>query len=985
MKPEVDNQSELRKQLVKHGLLFFIILSLILHLTGISPVIIERLIPEEDKKPQQLTAAERAALAAEQARQEEIRLMQMKQQTLREQMKQSFDSIAENVEGEVVDSVWEQVEQNVDERFEDLEQQMTQDDYNMEAFTEDYMDVSASMFEETADLMKDILRQELLKTMKEQVRDKSSEKIAEALDKRMQDYHAKREEKRLTDAARKDTRQRREQVKKDMERLKRDSEQLVQKQEELTKQEQQENSDKEKLAKKQEQLREEVEKLSERVKDVHQEMGQVTPDVAERNRDKLDSEALKKASEKQQQSSEKLKDQQSAQEDMQAALKELQQTSRDLDEVSKDMHKGEQIDEVAKAALKKIIEERMKKQVSEDFEDAMDKKLVPEATKRLVKQSKKHLDDFKMDKDAALLKKLEEEIAKELQQEVPKAMQEEAASQISQRTEDSQQLDDLGEKQLDEQTVAESKSDIENSLKGQDKQRKKEMDVTAKAAARKADLGDMSDAMQELKSKLQMMNKAEAMAKQLREGRGELGELGEMMSMMEMMEMEGEGSGHGTRPSLPFSRPGPFKGGRFNARTYQKMLDMAKARQQPGAVYEDIQREADQLVSQASEFPKSRTALIIDPREEQDEEEREKADHTEGERSVPEPAFKPIKFGWASMVKEPVVLDGELSEWDTKRKQYVNILQTSPEPTYLPDEQAAPLYMMWDHKGYYIASVVPNDKLDPVNNVKQFWVGDSIEVWMDTTNKRAQLMTYREAAQMWLWPYGNTDKPEQIAGMGHGRLGKGRIFNKGDKGIQYAVKPLSGAYQIEIFIPQTVLFGPKFEAGKYIGFQISLNSVKGGTNLAWALRVHHSWERPDTWGDVLLLGSDADVEFVRDDAGDEVLDILVPGEALRVKVHDPDMNIDPRFKDQVVAQIVGSGGVGSMLVLGETEADSGVFIGGIDTNSAYIGYQDGLLPVEPGKSVKVIYLDQRRDYGESNKKVEHEIPVSWPSLRLGKR
>lgn len=237
---------------------------------------------------------------------------------------------------------------------------------------------------------------------------------------------------------------------------------------------------------------------------------------------------------------------------------------------------------------------------------------------------------------------------------------------------------------------------------------------------------------------------------------------------------------------------------------------------------------------------------------------------------------------------------------------------------------------------------------------------------------------------MWVWPNGNAKDNDIVGGMGHGRLREGKIFRRADKGIQYASKNIPGAYQIEIFIPQAVLHGPKFEAGKYLGFQIAFNSVKGNTGAAWALRVHHSWERPDTWGDVLLLGSDADITCVKDDAGEKPLDIIVPGESLRVKIHDPDMNIDPRFKDQIVCQAIGSGGVASMLVLGETEADSGIFIGGVDTNSAYIGFQDGKLPIEPGQSVRVLYLDQRRDYGEARKKVEHSIPVSWPTLRLSK-
>ena len=984
MSEEQQAQSDdvsLKQRLVKHGLWFFIVLSLIVHLTGISPAIIEKLIPEEEPKPA-LSAEELAALAAEQARQEQIKLMQMKEQTLREQMEQSFQAIAEGVEKEVVEDVWQQVEQSIDEQFAALEEQMQTDDYDMEAFTEDYMEASASMFEETADIMKNMLRDELTAAVLKQVKEQTNPQLAKHTEKRLEEYHAEREESRLADAARRDTKRRRDEAKKEVEALKKEVNQLVKEQESLAKQEQNPKTDKKKLAQKQEQLEKRTEKLQQRKENLKKEIEATTPDVAKRQEEKLKSDALKQAQAEQTAAKDKMEQEAAAQKELTAAVQALKETAKELDQVSKYMHKGEQIDEVAKEAMKKILEENIKQQQQDRFDKALEDKIVPEATDKIVKQSKKYLDDFKLDKDAELLKRLEEEVSKALQEELPKEMKDTAAELVAKQTQDKHALSEE-QKQQDQETVKESKAYMDKMMGRHQKNQNNEMKATATSVVRAANLGDMSEAMQELKSKLQMMKKAENLAQQLRDGRGELGELGEMMAMMEMMDGEGVGAG-GTRPSLPFSTPGPMKGGRFNAKTYQMMLDMSKARQQPGAVYEEIQREADKLISQASAFPEQRSALIIDYRATSEEKDNA-AESIEAERSVAEPAFKPIKFGYASMAKKEVVLDADLSEWDLSRKQYANILQTSPDPTYWSDEQAIPLYMMWDHTAYYIAAVVPNDSIDVCPSPKQFWVGDSIEIWMDTANKRAPLMTYREAAQMWVWPNGNVADNDVIAGMGHGRLREGKTFRRADNGIQYVSKNIKGGYQIEIAIPQSVLHGPRFEAGKYLGFQIAFNSVQGKTGAAWALRVHHSWERPDTWGDVLLLGSDGDVSFVKDDEGIEPLAILVPGEALRVKIHDPDMNIDPRFKDQIICQVIGSGGIAQMLVLGETKEDSGIFIGGIDTNSAYIGYQEGKLPVEPGQDLKVVYIDQRRDYGEARKKVETSLPVSWPTLRLSKQ
>ncbi len=971
-------QEDLGKRLARHGLLFFIIISVVIHLSGLSPVIIEQLIPEEE--PVLISAEELAAEAAALAKQEQLELIELKKQSLREQMKQSFDAIAEDVEADVVKDVWEDVEEQLQEKFSDLEAVMSQEDYDLETFSDDYMELSADMFEETADIMKEMLREELLSAMLAQVHDHTAKKLAQDLDKRFEERQGAREEKRLTDAAKRDTKRRRDEVKKQTEKLKKQAEQIVKEQEALAALEKNPEQKKSDLVKKQQQVQKKTQTLSKDLAALKKEIAEIVPDVGERHQEQLQSKKLDTAGEQQEQAQQELSKNQDAQQEMQEALQALKESSAELAELSKDMHKGEEIDEIAREAMKKVIEAQLKKSIEEKFDKELTEQLVPKSTEQVIKQAKKYLDDFKMDKDEELLAQLKEEVSAALAEQVPKEMTDEAEDSAMKKAEEKHKLAAV-EAGAESLALTESAKNIAKDIARAEKNRAKETRAEVDQAARKTELGDMSEAMAALKSKMDMLSKAESMAKQIRDGRGDMGELGEMLSMMEMME---DGSGSGSMPpgmSLPFSRPGPGKGGPFNAKTYQQMLDMSKARQNPDAAYEDIQREADKLVSTASDFPSKRSAIIVDTNPASDEQ----AVQEEQARVLAEPSFKPIQYGFATMRKEEVVLDADLSEWDLSRKQYTRILQTSPEPTYWSDAEAMPLYMMWDHKGYYIAAVVRNDEINVVPNAGQFWVGDCIEIWMDTSNKRGPLMSYLEAAQMWLFPNGNKANPEIIGGIGHGRLkGHGMRFKKDDPGIQYASKNIAGGYQIEIFIPQSILHGPKFEAGKYLGFQIAFNSVAKTTGAAWALRVHHSWERPDTWGDVLLLGSDADLSFCKDDAGEEALTVLVPGESMRVKIHDPDMNLSPRFKDQIFCQAIGALGHGQMLVLGETEPDSGIFIGALETHSAYIGLQDGSLPVEPGQRVKVVYLDQRRDYGEANKRIEKELMASWPTLRLGK-
>ncbi len=972
----------IKQHLVRHGLLFFIIISAVIHLTGISPAIIERLIPEE--KPVQMSEAELAALAAEKAKQEQLQIMQMKKQTLREQMEDSFKSIAEGVEEEVVEEVWDKVEVKIDERFDRLEDMMNQEEYDLEAFSDDYMDASASMFEETADILKSILREELVATMVKQIKKETNPKMAKQMEKRFEEYQGKRESDRLTAAAKRDTKRRRDAAKKEVEKLKSDTARLAKEQEQLTQLEKNPNAKKEQVAKKQGALNKKSESIEKRLEAVKKEIAETTPDVAERNKDKLETDALKKAQDKQKQSLDELTKKESAQKPMQEATQALKELAKDLSDLSKDMHKGEAIDEIAKAAMKKIIEEQLKKKTQDNFDKELKDSLVPESTKRLVEESKRYLDDYKMDKDAELLAKLQEEVAKELAEGLPEAMKDSAADLIAKQAEQKHKLDDV--KKSESEAVKKSAQAMSGELNRQDKQRKGETAATVKAVARSAKLGDMTEAMNELKAKLDMMMKAESMASALREGRGDMGELGEMMSMMEMMD---GGSGSGSLPpgmSVPFSLPIPGKGGPFNAKSFQEMLELSRARQNPEAVYEDIQRRAKELVSMGDAFPEKRSVVIIDPRKQ--EEESEVAEKEE--RKLAEPKFKPIKFGFATMVRDDITLDGDLSDWDLDRGMLGQMTKgKGAADITLPEDKAVKFYLKWSHKGFYLAAEMPDPIKTPPPNTPKLWNGDCVEIWLDTANRRGLEMNYWEAIHCFAAPYGSIAEPNIVSSFGHGWAmrnmpnSNGKFDRNTKTGIQLGHKKTATGYNIEIFIPQLLLKGPKFAAGKYLSFHVSFNGFEG-KNISWVKRVSGDFHRPDQWGDIILLGSDAEVTFCKDSEGEEALDIFVPGEPVHVRVSDPDMNIDPRFEDQIAVNVIGAGGHAQMLVLGETEKDSGTFVGGLNTHSAYIGLKKDSLPVVPGQFIRAIYIDQRRGYGELNERLEHDLHASWPTLRLSK-
>ncbi|WP_269540133.1 sugar-binding protein [Cerasicoccus fimbriatus] len=945
------NDPARRKHLWRHSLWFFIALSLVIHFSGFVPRILEEIIPEKQEPqptPEELAAE---ALAEEQAAQQA--LIQETRNMLRHELQVSFESIAADMEEIQLDELWEQVEMDIDIDLAELEDLMQQQDYDMEQFAEQYSDISADMFQTTADALKDMVRQELKQATLEQVQEHTIDKLAQNLDKRMENNVGKTEERRLTKAAQVDT----------------------------------------------------------------------------RNRERQQIQEARKN-------------------------KEPKPEFNEADKVAN-------ADQDAREAVKFVVEENIKQEIQEEFDQTLEERLAPESAERILMQANRYFQKFGMDEDEQLREELLADIAKTVQEQVPERMKDQASQLALKSAEEQLKLDEVEakEREIDipekEQptpaptpvaqqpsppeaadnadksdakqaaappppppraTTAEAEAEKESAEEQPEPEptispdplvaeirdrpreaREAQVEREVAAASHAAELGDMSEKMDKIEAKLKMMEKAQLMADFHESGRTEAGDMTALMTMMSQSGQqegpEGQGNMMGAPGlNLPFSRPLP--GGRsrgFNAEVFQKLLEMSRARNEPDAAYEDIEAQAERLVSKANSFPEKRDALLIDPRAKADAEEQPEPEEP---RELQEPDFQPIKFGFATMVREKPVLDGQIGEdeWPLDRPQYNQNTLDGAKVQELPVEQAIPMWIQWDPSGLYFAAKVTDSTRQTPPGPGRIWQGDSVEIWIDTSTARGPLMKYYEAIQMFFAPFGTVEDPSVVAEFGHGHEMRGMpnsrgVFHQGGgpDGMQLAMQKTPAGYDVEIFIPHNgkVLKGPKFKAGKYIGFQTSFNYIETSRSISWVMRGHHTWERPDTWGDLLLLGSDAEIGFYEDEAAETELTILSPGEPVVIKVHDPDMNLDARYKDQIVANAIGSGGYEQLIVLGETEPNSGVFIGGINTNSAYAGLVDDSVPVEPGQTLTVIYIDQRRDYGESNKTMEITLPVAWPSLRFG--
>jgi hypothetical protein len=145
---------------------------------------------------------------------------------------------------------------------------------------------------------------------------------------------------------------------------------------------------------------------------------------------------------------------------------------------------------------------------------------------------------------------------------------------------------------------------------------------------------------------------------------------------------------------------------------------------------------------------------------------------------------------------------------------------------------------------------------------------------------------------------------------------------------------------------------------------------------------------PSLWGDLVLLGSDAVITPVKPRTTD-ALPAIIPGEPLGVRLADADMNLDPRVRNQVKVRFQTAHGQAVVGYLLESEADSGIFEGSVDTVEALPGEEGSAggsaLAVVSGEYVDVGYYDQARRYGERNFELRRRVPVGVPVMRMAAR
>lgn len=364
----------------------------------------------------------------------------------------------------------------------------------------------------------------------------------------------------------------------------------------------------------------------------------------------------------------------------------------------------------------------------------------------------------------------------------------------------------------------------------------------------------------------------------------------------------------------------------------------------------------------------------------------------------PEPVPPPVisvRFGRATRRVKPLKIDGDLKDWD---RAYPLV----PRNARMFKDFRSVMYMKWDPDNVYIAGEVKldHDKIT-MRDPKQFWLDDCVEFWIDSKNTKLSMEFPRENHHFVFTP---PDKVPAVVGQikygntaSLGVAGGSVYYKQGQMGIQWATKTRKGYFSFEIKLPRgTELREFEPYGGNYVGFNYIASSgvehrLYWASDKMWdnASAATYVWVNPSIWGDVELVGVEAEVRSVTEDyrATQRYVDL---GRPIYVRIRDADMNLNSAKREFVNAMVTCAATRDEEpLTLYESSPSSGVFIGSIRTahviDPSEIVRGDGTLFGVEGEFVEIAYTDISRESGARNVRMVEKLPTLIPVALLRKK
>lgn len=731
-------------------------------------------------------------------------------------------------------------------------------------------------------------------------------------------------------------------------------------------------------------------------------------EAAKTQREQIDAEARKKR-EKPDPQQVKTADQavkksrEAATEASKQATERIEQRAAELRELAK------AIDQEMKRPEPDAVERQVAREAALHIEKAAREKVteevaetaVPEAAKRITRSLDKELRERKLD-DQKFQEFLEKDIRQALAEEM--AHREVEAETALEKMRERYKLnepegDDLSEEEAAE--LARQQVDLEEALgaeqhkkaveaveRGAEKAIEQHTRTQVAAAARSVNVDGILDPEQDpaLAKMRDLEGRLDQMAANMADGRSLADAMG--LGLLGV----GQGAGLGMLPGEnPWRVPWATKVHRSNRAAYEEFVKHMRDRMNPDNYYADTE-EVDAPATAARPVDAEPVVIFVEQADGGDDGRSEKSDE---ERRVPEPDFKTLEFGAAAMMTDPVTIDGDLSDWGELRHG-LHLRYTGKSREKVDDGPT--VYVRWSPDGLYFGYTVVDT--NGIQACPEFsWRGDCLEVMLDMANSRRKDAYLNPDAQKFqLTPFGaKGDKTLTIWEMGRGlrglRMARGYPDREGIKG-RSAARLTEDGYTVEGFLTRRALSRPMLVPGKYVGLNFSLNKGESASGYQWsASQQLGTWHRPDTWGDLLLLGADAELTFVAPDPpadgteqpedDDGELKGIIPGDVLRIEIADADMNLNTQKSDRVAAELHTGDGPPLFVVLAETGPNTGRFRASVNTQPYYQEPGENTLGVRSGGTVELVYIDARTEYGEQNREVRRKLPVGWPVMKVG--
>jgi hypothetical protein len=336
--------------------------------------------------------------------------------------------------------------------------------------------------------------------------------------------------------------------------------------------------------------------------------------------------------------------------------------------------------------------------------------------------------------------------------------------------------------------------------------------------------------------------------------------------------------------------------------------------------------------------------------------------------------FESLGIGIAPRMNKEFIPDGSLDEWELSQPLI-------PVNSDMYDDFSAEVYAAWDFDEIFVAAVI-KDPHPVIDRGYEWWTTNSLELWFDALNNKRHRSFDSGCFQFWFIPR------EPYFGKS---LGDHKYFARP---TPYFVKITDDGYIIEaVFRTDEELRYVDGLLGRVIGFHFFANTSAKAEDgfekrLFWVTdkylpgNVHtYTWNNPNSWGDVVFTGSNADIYLSNKDFMGE-FEYFGINELNRIVIQDADRNLDPESRQFVkaFARNKVSGDLEELIFV-EIDNNSSKFAALIISESGPAFPHDGKIQTNSGEPVEIIYRDEYTPMGHS-KLVKKTIHTYYPVVVL---